>query len=60
MIEYKAINVELSDSQLNELKSAVKNKQGTTIRMNAKIFSANNLPHELLLTTRLRNKKCNN
>ena len=60
MIEYKAINAELSDSQLNELKSAAKNKQGTTIRMNAKIFSANSLPHELLLTTRLRNNKCNN
>ena len=56
MVEYKIINVKLSDSQLNKLKIAVKNKQGTTLRMNAKIFSANNLPHELLLTTRQTRK----
>ena len=37
---------------MNKLKSAVKNKQGTTLRMNAIIFSSNNFPHELLLTTR--------
>ena len=29
----------------------MKNKQGTTLRMNARIFSSNNLPHELLLAT---------
>ena len=64
MVEYNTINVKLSDSQLNKLKSAVKNKQGTTLRMNARIFSANNVPHELLLTTRptstLRNAIENN
>ena len=52
MVEYNSINIKLSDLQLNKLKSAVKNKQGTTLRMNSKTFSANNLPHELLLTTR--------
>ena len=41
---------------MNKLKSAVKNKQGTTLRMNAKMFSANNLPHELLITTRQTTK----
>ena len=56
MVEYKTINVKLSDSQLNNLKSAVKHKQGTTLRMNAKMFSANSLPHELLLTTRQTTK----
>ena len=30
MVEYNNINVKLSDSQLNELKGAVKNKQGRT------------------------------
>ena len=64
MVEYKTINVKLSDSALNKLKSAVKNKQGATLRTNAKMFSANNLPHELLLTTRqitkLRNATENN
>ena len=56
MIEYNAINVKLSDSQLNRLKSAVKNNQGTTLRMKARMFSANNLPYELLLTTRQTTK----
>ena len=56
MVEYKTINVKLSDSQLNKLKSAVKKKQGTTLRMNAKMFNGNNLPHELLLTTRQTTK----
>ena len=30
MVEYNTINAILSDSQLNKLKSAVKNKQETT------------------------------
>ena len=56
MVEYNTVNAKLSDSQLNKLKSAVKNKQETTVRMNARIFSGNNLPHELLLTTRQTTK----
>ena len=64
MVEYNTINAKLSDLQLNKLKSAVKNKQGTTLRMSARIFNGNNLPHELLLTTRqitkLRNAIENN
>ena len=52
MVEYNTVNTKLSDSQLNKLKSAVKNKQGATLRMNSRMFSTNNLPHELLLTTR--------
>ena len=56
MVEYKTINVKLSDSQLNKLKNAVKNKQGTTLRMNAKMLNGNNFPHELLLTTRQTTK----
>ena len=56
MVEYDTINVGLSDSQLNTLKTDVKNDQETTIRMNTKISSANNLPHELLLTTRQATK----
>ena len=59
MVEYNTVNTKLSNSQLNKLKSAVKNNQGTILRMNARMFSANNLPHELLLTirqtTKLRN-----
>ena len=56
MVEYKTIKVKLSDSQLNKLKSAVKIKQGTTLRMNARMFNGNNLTHELLLTTRQTSK----
>ena len=59
MVEYKKVNVKLSDLQLNKLKSAVKNEAGTTLRMNVRMFDGNNLPHKLLLTTiqtsRLRN-----
>ena len=64
MVEHKTINAKLSDLQLNKLKCAVKNRQGTTLRMNAKMLSANNLSHELLLktrqTTKLRNAIKNN
>ena len=31
MVEYKTMKVKISDSQLNDLKSAVKNKQGTIL-----------------------------
>ena len=33
MVEYKKVNVQLSDSQPDKLKSAVKNKQDLTLRM---------------------------
>ena len=56
MVEYSKINVKLADIQLKELKTAVKNKTGTTLRMNFKMFHGNNLPHELLLTTRQKTK----
>ena len=56
MVEYNTVNATLSDSQLNKLNSAVKNKQGTTLRMSAKMFNGNNLPYELLLTTRQTTK----
>ena len=64
MVEYNTVNAKLSDSQLNKLRSAVKDKQGTALRMHTRMFSANNLPHELLLTarqtTKLRNAIENN
>ena len=52
MVEYSKVNVELSDTQLKKLKSAVKDKTGTTLRMSLKIFNGNDLPHKLSLTTR--------
>ena len=56
MVEYNKVSVKLSDSQLNKLKTAVKNQTGVTLRMNIKIFNEKNLPHELLLTTRQKTK----
>ena len=52
MVECNTVNAKLSDPKLNKLKSAVKSKQGTTLRMNPRIFNGNNLPHESLLTAR--------
>ena len=56
MLEYSVVNVQLSNSQLNKLEDALRNRTGTTLRMNIRIFNGNNLPHELLLTTRQRTK----
>ena len=57
MVEYSIVNVNLSDTQLKKLKNAVKNKTGTTLRTSLKMFNRNNLPHELLLTTRQKAEK---
>ena len=56
MVEYTKINVRLSDSQLKKLKDAVSNNTGTTLRISLKMFNRDNLPHELLLTTRQKTK----
>ena len=56
MVEYTKVNVKLSNTQIKKLKDAVKNNTGTTLRISLKIFNGNNLPHELLLTTRQRTK----
>ena len=59
MVECNKVNVKLSDSQLNKLKSAVKNQIGVTLRTNIKMFNGNNLPHELLLTPRQKTNLIN-
>ena len=51
MVEYSKVNVKLLDTQLKKRKTAVKNKTGTTLRISLKMFSGNDLSHELLLTT---------
>ena len=56
MDEQFKVNVKLSNSQLNKLKTAAKNQTEVTLRMNFKMFNGNNLPHELLLTTRQKAK----
>ena len=52
MAEYNRVNAKLSDSQFNELKMTVENQTGVTLRINFKMFNGQNLPDELLLTTR--------
>ena len=41
MVEYSKLNVKLTDTQLQKLKTPVKNKTGTTLRMNLKMFNGN-------------------
>ena len=56
MVEYNKVNVKLSDTQLKKLKTAVKNKTETTLRISSKMFNGNNLPHELSSITRQKTK----
>ena len=56
MVEYSEVSVKLSDRQLKQLKTAVKDKTGTTLRMSLRMFDGNDLPHQLLLTTRQKTK----
>ena len=63
MVKCSKVNVTLSDTQLKKLKTAVKDKTETTLRTSLKMFNGNDLPYELLLTTRqkkLRNAFNNN
>ena len=60
MIEYSKVIVKLSDTQQKKLKNAAKDKTGRTLRVSLKMFAGDDLPHELLLTTKQKNKtkKC--
>ena len=64
MVEYSKINCKLTNIQLNKFKKAVKSNKGATLRLGIKNFNKDELPHELLLTTRqnvkLRNAINNN
>ena len=64
MANYQEARVKLTNTQLNKLKSAAKNKTGTILRLNKKNFEDEELPHELFLTTRqttkIRNAFANN
>ena len=56
MVEYRQLNLKLSDTQLKNLKTAVKNKTVTSLRISLNILNGNDLPHELLLTRRQKSK----
>ena len=64
MVECSKVNTKLWDRQLKQLRTAVKNNTGTTLRISLKIFDGSDLPHELLLITwqktKLRNAFNNN
>ena len=59
MVEYSKINCKLTNIQLNKLKKAVKSNEGETLRLGIENFNKDELPHELLLTTRQNTKLCN-
>ena len=54
MTQYNALNVKLSNSQVNKLKSATKNRTGVTLNLSLNIMGdsndENNFPLGLLLT----------
>ena len=56
MVEYSKTNCKLTNVQVNKLKRAVKSNEGTTLRSDIKNFNKDELPHELLLTTRQNTK----
>ena len=54
MTQYNSLNVKLSNSQLNKLKSAIKNETEVVLRLSSNMIGNNetNFPHKLLLTDR--------
>ena len=56
MAQYNSLNVKLSKSQLNELKSAIKNETEVVLRISSNMIGDSNdktnFPYELLLTNR--------
>ena len=54
MTQYNCLNVKLSNSQLNKLKSAIKNKTEVVLRLSSNMIGDDetNFPHKLLLTNR--------
>ena len=56
MTQYNTLNVKLSNSQFNKLKSAIKNGTDVILRLSSNIVGSSNdetnFPHKLLLTNR--------
>ena len=52
MTQYNSLNAKLSNSQLNKLKSAIKNETEVVLRLSSNTIGGNrtNFPHKLLLT----------
>ena len=60
MGKYQETRVKLTNTKLNKLKYAERNKTRTILRLNKKNFQDKELPHKLFLTTRqtTKTKKC--
>ena len=62
MTQYNRLNTKLSNSQLNELKSAIKNETDVVIRWSPNMIGDSNdktnFSHELLLTNRQVSSIC--
>ena len=54
MTQYNSLNVKLPISQLNKLKSAIKNETKVVLRLSSNMVGDDekNFPHKLLLTNR--------
>ena len=62
MTQYNRLNTKLSNSELNKLKSAIKNENDVVIRLSSNMIGDSNektnFPHELLLTDRQVSSIC--
>ena len=61
MTQYNSLNVKLSNSQLNKLKSAIKNESEVVLRLSSNMIGDDetDFPHKLLLTKRQVSSLCN-
>ena len=60
MTQYNSLNVKLSNSQLNKLKSAIKNETEVVLRLSSNMTGDNetDFPHKSLLTNRQVGNLC--
>ena len=60
MTQYNSLNVKLSNSQLNKLKSAIKNETEVVLRLSSNMIGDNetSFPHKLSLTNRQVSNRC--
>ena len=56
MLQYNSLNVKLSKSELNKLKSAIKNETDVVLKLSSNMIGNSddetNYPHKLFLTNR--------
>ena len=62
MTQYNTLNVKLSNSQLDKLKSGIKNGIEVTLKLSSNVVGdsndKNNFPHKLLLTNTQFSRLC--